>query len=93
LRTLAEIRWRAADEQAASTYLERAADMQPFDTDLQRALIAMALARGRHSQGRRRYLALRARMLKEFGQDPDFELHELADTPENSVRELLRWRA
>ena len=79
LRQLGEIRWSAGDLPEASTHLERAADMQPFDTDVQHALITLAVTRGRHSQARRRYVALRARMIQEFGQEPDFDLTDVMD--------------
>jgi DNA-binding SARP family transcriptional activator len=89
LRTLSDIHWTAGDLHEASRYLERAADMQPFDSDVQRSLIELALARGRHSQARRRYVVLRARMLQEFGQEPDFSLADVADAVAEDARDDL----
>lgn len=65
------------DIEGAYSYLQRAAEMQPFDMDIERELITLALRNGRHSTAMRRYSALRARMLRRFGEEPDFQLSEL----------------
>jgi DNA-binding SARP family transcriptional activator len=51
--------------------------MEPLDSDVQRTLIEVCLRRGRRSEAIRRYGVLRQRMLRSFGQEPDFELSEI----------------
>jgi DNA-binding SARP family transcriptional activator len=80
LRVHRQLGFVLADEgdiEGAYSYLQRAAEMQPFDTDIERELITLALKNGRHSTAMRRYSALRARMLRRFGEEPDFQLSEL----------------
>jgi DNA-binding SARP family transcriptional activator len=81
LRTLANVRLRGGDVAAASIALERLADMEPFDVDTNRALIAVWLAQGRRTDAARRFAAYRARMGREFGEEPGFTLADarLAD--------------
>lgn len=77
LWALADIRRRSGDLGASSAHLDRLADMHPFDPDLQRDTILLALRIGRHTVARRRYAALRRRMLQEFGSEPAFTLADL----------------
>ncbi len=66
------------DLPAATTKLERATELRPFDADVQRQLIGIYLQQGRHSDASRRYATLRQRMLDEFEQEPEFSLAALA---------------
>jgi DNA-binding SARP family transcriptional activator len=75
LRALAEIRGEGPQ---AAACLERLADMEPFDTDVQRKLIASWLRDGRRSRAARHYETFRWRLMREFGERPGFELAELA---------------
>jgi DNA-binding SARP family transcriptional activator len=75
LRVLAAIRGDGPD---AAACLERLADMEPFDSDVQRSLIASWLRQGRRSRAARHYEAFRWRLMREFGERPGFELAELA---------------
>ena len=52
LRTLGAFEREAGDLDAAAAYLERLADLEPFDTDVHRQLIALCLERRRHSEPR-----------------------------------------
>jgi DNA-binding SARP family transcriptional activator len=74
LRALANARLRGGDLAAAGVALERLADMEPFDVDTNRALIAVWLAQGRRTDAARRFAAYRARMSREFGEEPGFTL-------------------
>jgi DNA-binding SARP family transcriptional activator len=74
LRELARIMLGRRDLGAAATALERLAEMEPFDVDTHRALIAVWLAQGRRTDAARRYAAYRARMAREFGEEPGFTL-------------------
>jgi DNA-binding SARP family transcriptional activator len=78
LQSLAEIKQARGDLDGASANVQRLADMDPFDTDVQRQLIKLSLLRGRRSEAVRRYAALQARMAREFGERPDFDLAELS---------------
>jgi len=62
---------------AVAAYLERLAELEPFDDDVHRQLIAVWLRLGRKSRAARHYESLRIRLLREFGERPDFELSEL----------------
>jgi DNA-binding SARP family transcriptional activator len=78
LRAQIVIAEEEGDLEAAADHARRLAGMEPFDHDVQRLFIALCLRRGRQSEALRRYAALRKRLLAEFGQEPDFELSELA---------------
>ena len=77
LRALGRLLERRGDVDQAAGYLQQAARMQPFDTDLERELMSLAVRSGRRSVAIRRYAALRIRMLRQFGEEPDFDLSEL----------------
>jgi DNA-binding SARP family transcriptional activator len=75
LQTLAELqRDRPA---ATAACLERLAELEPFDDDVQRQLIAAGLRLGRKSRAARHYESFRVRLRREFGEHPDFELSEV----------------
>jgi DNA-binding SARP family transcriptional activator len=75
LQALAELqRDRPA---ATAAYLERLAELEPFDDDVQRQLISAWLRLGRKSRAARHYESFRVRLLREFGERPDFELSQL----------------
>jgi DNA-binding SARP family transcriptional activator len=80
-RALAEIRLAGRDAGGAIQLLARLAEMQPFDTELQRDLIDLLLRSGRRSEARRRYTALRARLMREFEEEPGFSLADVARGP------------
>jgi DNA-binding SARP family transcriptional activator len=77
LRHLGRVLAERGQLDEAFGYLERAAQMQPFDTDIERDLIALAVQNGRLSVALRRYEALRIRMLRKFGEEPGFDLQDL----------------
>ncbi len=62
----------------AAPDFQRLARLEPFDTDVQQELIAVCLRRGRRSEAMRHYAALRLRLLRAFGDEPDFDLAGLA---------------
>jgi len=67
----------AGDPDTAAVRVERAAELHPLDTGIQRRLIALCLRRERESEAARRYQALRARLDRELGKPVEFELAEL----------------
>jgi DNA-binding SARP family transcriptional activator len=77
LRALGRLLEERGDVDRATGYLDQAAKMQPFDTDLERELMSLAVRSGRRSVALRRYAALRVRMLRQFGEEPDFDLGDL----------------
>ena len=77
LRALVYAQLEADQLDAAATHARRLAEMEPFDSDVQRTLIYICLRRGRRSEAVRRYAALRQRMLRSFGEEPDFDLSEI----------------
>jgi DNA-binding SARP family transcriptional activator len=79
LSSLAKLKLEAGGLEGALDHYYRLAEMNPFDTGVQRELIALYLRCGRRTDAVRRYGALRLRMLREFGEPPDFELADLAE--------------
>jgi DNA-binding SARP family transcriptional activator len=75
LRGLSEL--RRHESEVAAMYLERLADMEPFDDDVQRELISAWLRLGRRSRAVRHYQAFQLRVLRAFGDQPDFDLADL----------------
>jgi DNA-binding SARP family transcriptional activator len=79
LSTLGEIALANERTDEALGHYRRIADMYPFDTAVQRKVIALYLREGRRSDAVRRYNELRMRMLREFGAGPEFQLADLAE--------------
>jgi hypothetical protein len=52
----------------------------------QRQLIRNSLRLERRTEAARRYAALKAKLLHEFGEELDFELADLADDPRSQLR-------
>lgn len=74
LRAMVKIQTQLGNAVAVADHARRLADMEPFDTDVQKLFIEVCLRRGRRSEAFRRYSALRKRMLATFGDEPDFDL-------------------
>ena len=51
--------------------------MEPYDSDVQRQYIELCLDRGRRTEAIRRYELFRRRLVREFGDEPDFKLDDL----------------
>jgi DNA-binding SARP family transcriptional activator len=77
LRALTDLRLAAGDIEGAAADLERLSELEPYDVDVHRKLIAVALRRGRRTDAVRRYAALRRRMLATFGEDLEFTLADV----------------
>jgi DNA-binding SARP family transcriptional activator len=75
LRVLAEL--SAKKPYRAAAYLERLAEMEPFDNEIQRSLISLWLKQGRKSRAVRHYHAFQLRLLKQFSEEPSFALSDL----------------
>jgi DNA-binding SARP family transcriptional activator len=75
LRALSEFHTEAPD--VAALYLERLAQMEPFDGGVQRELLSLWVRQGRLSRAVRHYQAFQQRLLREFGGRPEFSLSEI----------------
>ena len=75
LRALREL--HADDPEVAAGYLERLAQMEPFDSGVQRELLSLWVRQGRISRAVRHYQAFQQRLLREFGGRPEFSLSEI----------------
>lgn len=78
LRALSGAALERSRPDLALGHSQRLAEMYPFDTDVQRELLALYVRLGRRSEAVRRYAELRVRLMTEFGERPEFELDELA---------------
>jgi DNA-binding SARP family transcriptional activator len=78
LRRLADIRMELRVLDGAARALERLAALQPFDEDVHRRLMELDIMQGRRSDAVRRYGALRSRLRRTFGHDPEFTPADLA---------------
>jgi len=76
-RTLIEYADHTDDMETAAQYAERLAELEPFDVQVHRAVLVIALRRGRRSDAVRRYDTLRQRMMREFGEELPFELADI----------------
>jgi DNA-binding SARP family transcriptional activator len=76
LRELSRIRLDRNDLAGAAAALGRLAELEPYDADAHRSLLAVWIAQGRRTEATRRYAAYKARMAREFGEEPGFELSE-----------------
>jgi DNA-binding SARP family transcriptional activator len=75
LRALAEL--RSDDPDAAIGYLNRLAEMEPFDNEIQRQLLVQLVKQGRRSRAVRQYNAFQMRLLRAFNDKPTFDLAEI----------------
>jgi DNA-binding SARP family transcriptional activator len=78
LAALAQIALSAGRLVSAAEHLQRLAQLEPFDSHVHQMLIEVCLRRGRRTEALRHYHALRARLHRAFGEQPDFELTSLA---------------
>ena len=80
LRLLATILATRDDIDGAARVLEQLAELEPYDAEVHRQLLTAWLRLGRRTEASRRYTSFRMRMLREFGEEPDFELADLTVT-------------
>lgn len=78
LRALARVTVTERDLDAAAKHLDRLSSLEPYDADVHRDLFAVWFAQGRRTEAARGYAAFRMRVLREFGEEPGFELTSLA---------------
>jgi DNA-binding SARP family transcriptional activator len=78
LAALAQIALTSGRLVAAGEQLQRLAELEPFDSHVHQMLIEVCLRRGRRTEALRHYHALRARLHRAFGEQPDFELTSVA---------------
>ena len=78
LAALAQIGLSAGRLVSAAEHLQRLAQLEPFDSHVHQMLIEVCLRRGRRTEALRHYHALRARLHRAFGEQPDFDLTSLA---------------
>ncbi|HYH59922.1 MAG TPA: BTAD domain-containing putative transcriptional regulator [Thermoleophilaceae bacterium] len=80
LRLLATILAKGEDIDGAAAVLEQLAELEPYDAEVHRQLLTAWLRLGRRTEAARRFTSFRMRMLREFGEEPDFELADLTQT-------------
>lgn len=77
LSALIELRLADGELELATRQSRRLADIEPYDSDVQRRYIELCLQGGRRSEAMRRYELFRKRLAREFGDQPDFRLEDL----------------
>jgi DNA-binding SARP family transcriptional activator len=77
LRAMADRAVAREDYGAATAYVERLADLEPFDSDVQRQIIALSVREGRLGHAMRQYQAFELRLARAFGEQPDFGLEDV----------------
>jgi len=77
VRALAALAGECDDFACLVTHLQRLAELEPFDSSVQREFVSALLSAGRRSEAKRHYTAFAQRMRREFGQDPGFDLRSL----------------
>jgi DNA-binding SARP family transcriptional activator len=58
----------------------RLGELQPYDDEVHRQVLALMLARGRRSDAVRYYAAFGERLAREFGDRPGFKLADITPT-------------
>src|SRR4051812_29394748 len=77
LRALTKVMLAKHELDAAAEYLEQMAELEPLAGETHRDLLAVWLALGRRTEAARRYAIYRTRILREFGEEPEFQLADL----------------
>ena len=75
LRALAEL--RSHEPEVALAHMQRLAEMEPFDNEIQRQLLVMLVKQGRRSRAVRLYQAFEIRLLRAFNEKPTFGLSDI----------------
>ncbi len=88
LAAMAQIAVSSGRLVAAADHLHRLAQLEPFDSHVHQMLIEVCLRRGRRTEALRHYHALRARLQRAFGEQPDFELTHVVAALGGSRRAL-----
>jgi len=76
-RMLIELHADSGELDAAAHRAEALVNLEPWDTEVQRAVLVLCLRRGRRSEAVRRYRLMVQAVQREFGETLDFALSEL----------------
>jgi DNA-binding SARP family transcriptional activator len=86
-RMLTQVALDSGDLDRAVTRAEQLVALDPFDDAVQRALLLIYLRAGRRTAAMRRYAQIRTQMRRQFGEEPSFDLRELATAaPDQPLR-------
>ena len=77
LSGLADVALEAGAAETATAHLYRLARLEPLDSDVQRRLLTLLLARGRSGEAQRHYRSAHATWMAALGEKPDFDLASL----------------
>jgi DNA-binding SARP family transcriptional activator len=77
-RLLLRMHVSAGELDAAARCADKLVALEPWDAEVQRAQLVLCLRRGRRSEALRRYRHLERSYRREFGDQPEFTLAELA---------------
>ena len=74
---LADLGLESGAAETATAHLYRLARLEPLDSDVQRRLLTLLLARGRSGEAQRHYRSAHATYMAALGEKPDFDLASL----------------
>ena len=77
LRALVTVDTDAGDARGAAAHLQRLTELEPYDAEVHRELFSAWLAQGRRTEAAHGFASFRSRMMREFGEEPEFDLASL----------------
>jgi len=88
----ADVCERRRDLRGALEFARWRTEMGPYDSHVQLRVIRLCLRCGRRSEAARRYNAFRAVLLRDFGEEPEFDLAEAGTGSPTELRDRLDQR-
>jgi len=85
-RMLGELHIRTGDLSRATERVRSLTNLEPWDEESQQALLIILLRRGRRTEAVRHFALYRARVQRDFGEEPGFGLSDLSERSVGQLR-------